>query len=130
MLKRRVILILLVLAAVLVSRAPKSREDYMQKLPVYKRYQCLICHTSEDPSSFDVNDFGVDFRDNGYIWDKRLAEMDSDNDDYLNGIELGDENGDGEPEILIERSNPGDPLNNPSSIDRDTWGIIKSLFKD
>jgi hypothetical protein len=130
MLKRRIILILIVLAAVLISSAPKSSEDYMLTLPVYKRYMCALCHTSADPSPFDLNDFGKDYQSNDYIWDKRLAEMDSDDDDYPNGIELGDENGDGEPEIFVERSNPGDPLNNPSSIDKDTWGIIKNLFRD
>jgi len=122
--------LLIVLAAVLVSGAPKSREDYMQTLPVYKRYLCSLCHTSNNPSSGDLNGFGDDYRSNGYVWDEQLAEMDSDGDQYPNGIELGDEDGDGQPEIYVERSNPGDPLNNPSSIDRDTWGIIKNLFKD
>lgn len=130
MLMRRSILILIILAAVLISGMSKSNENYMENLPVYKRYLCSLCHTSTSPSSMDLNNFGADYRANGYIWDKRLAEMDSDGDDYPNGIELGDEDGDGEPEIFVERSNPGDPLNNPSSIDKDTWGIIKNLFKD
>jgi hypothetical protein len=127
---RRIIIIFTVLAAVLVSRALESNENFMENLPVYKRYMCALCHTSASPSMFDLNGFGEDYRDNGFIWDKRLAEMDSDGDDYPNGIELGDEDGDNEPEIFVERSNPGDPLNNPSSIDKDTWGIIKNLFKD
>lgn len=130
MLKRKGIIILIVLAAVLASGALRSREDYMLNLPVYKRYMCTLCHTSSEPSSFDLNQFGSDYQSNGYVWDEELAEMDSDGDEYPNGIELGDEDGDGQPEIFIERSNPGDPLNNPSSIDRDTWGIIKNLFKD
>ena len=118
------------LAAVLVSSAPKSFEDHMQSLPVYKRYMCSLCHTSSPPIPGDLNYFGVDFRENKYVWNEQLAEMDSDGDEYPNGIELGDEDGDGQPEILVERSSPGDPLNDPSSIDRDTWGIIKNLFKD
>jgi hypothetical protein len=132
MLKRRCIIILIVLAAVLISGAPKSFENYMENLPVYRRYLCALCHFSGNPELGDseLNDFGLDFKSNNYMWDERLAALDSDGDDYPNGIELGDEDGDGEPEILVERSNPGDPLNNPSSIDKDTWGIIKSLFRD
>lgn len=130
MLMRRSILILIVLAALLASGVLRSNENHMENLPVYKRYMCALCHTSSSPSSMDLNQFGVDYQTNGYIWDKHLAEMDSDGDDYPNGIELGDENGDSEPEVFVERSNPGDPLNNPSSIDKDTWGIIKNLFKD
>ena len=114
------------------SGALKSREDYMETLPVYKRYMCSLCHISGDPEQegTDLNDFGKDFQANNHVWDKDLAEMDSDGDDYPNGLELGDEDGDNEPETYVERSNPGDPLNNPSSIDKDTWGIIKNLFKD
>jgi hypothetical protein len=130
MLKRRSIILLIVIATVLVSGVLKSREDYMETLPVYKRYMCSLCHTSTTPGASDLNGFGEDFRGNSYVWDKQLAEMDSDGDDYPNGLELGDEDGDGEPETYVERSNPGDPLNNPSSIDKDTWGIIKNLFKD
>ena len=62
--------------------------------------------------------------------DKDIAVKDSDLDGFSNGLELGDEDGDGIPEIGIERSNPGDPLNTPSSVDRETWGLIKSLFED
>ena len=130
MLKRKGTVLLIVLIAVLVAGTLKSNENYMENLPVYKRYMCALCHTSDIPSLVDLNDFGTDYQQNGYVWDARLAEMDSDKDQYPNGIELGDEDGDGQPEIYVERSNPGDPLNNPSSLDRDTWGIIKNLFKD
>jgi len=130
MLKRRCIIILIFLAAVLVSGATKSWKHYMQRLPVYKRYMCSLCHTSSPPSAGDLNYFGVDFQNNNYVWDEHLAVMDSDGDGYPNGMELGDEDGDGQPEIFVERSNPGDPLNTPSSIDKDTWGIIKNLFND
>jgi len=132
MLLRKSILVFVVLAAVLVSGALRSREDFMQNLPVYKRYMCSLCHLSGNPEieGAALNDFGQDFRARGFVWDAQLAAMDSDGDEYPNGIELGDEDGDGVPETMIERSNPGDPLNNPSSIDKDTWGIIKNLFKD
>ena len=129
-LKRSCIIMLIVCLAVLLSGVLKGREDYMRNLPVYRLYRCMLCHQSTIPSSGDLNEFGKDFRDNGYVWDETLADMDSDGDLYKNGLELGDEDGDGEPEVLIERSNPGDPLNNPTSIDRKTWGVIKNLFRD
>jgi hypothetical protein len=129
-LKRSSVIIFIVCLAVLISGVLKGREDYMQNLPVYRHYRCKLCHQSTMPGSGDLNDFGSDFRSNGYTWDEELADMDSDGDQYKNGLELGDEDGDGEPEVLVERSNPGDPLNNPTSVDKDTWGVIKNLFKD
>ena len=71
-----------------------------------------------------------DFKENGFIWDAKLAGMDSDKDGYPNGIELGDQNGDGIPEVTVERSNPGDPMNYPNSINPETWGIIKKIFSE
>jgi hypothetical protein len=37
-----------------------------------------------------LNPFGADFRDAGFVWTKQLCQMDSDNDGYTNGQELGD----------------------------------------
>ena len=103
----------------------------MRTLPVFDRYKCLLCHASGLPiSASDLTGFGIDFKDNGYKWDDAIAAKDSDSDGYPNGIELGDENGDGVAEIGFERSNPGDRLNTPNSIDKGTWGILKSLFED
>jgi len=117
--------------ALVLNNAIKSREDYMLSLPAYKHYRCTICHTSSKPTNGnDLNNFGVDFKNNGYVWNSVLALKDSDNDGFSNGIELGDEDGDGVSEVIIERSNPGDPLNTPSSVDKETWGLIKSLFED
>lgn len=106
-----------------------AREDEMRKLPVYRNYRCAICHRSSDPiSGLDLNAFGIDYKNNGSVWNAALAGKDSDNDGFRNGIELGDEDGDGTAEVSAERSNPGDPLNTPNSVDRATWGLIKSLF--
>jgi len=131
----RGIVFLVVLVSVLISfllnNSIKSRENYMRSLPTYKHFRCTICHDSSNPtSSSDLNSFGIDFKNNNHLWNKDLAVKDSDMDGFTNGLELGDEDGDGIPEIGIERSNPGDPLNTPSSVDRETWGLIKSLFED
>lgn len=107
-------------------------ENYMLDLPVYKHFKCTLCHSAGNPSpeAKELNAFGEDFKKNDFVWNAKLARMDSDKDGYPNGIELGDENGDGTPEVTIERSNPGDPLNYPNSINPRTWGIIKKLFSD
>jgi len=125
------VVLIVAVAALFAAGALKSREDYMQSLPLYKHYKCTLCHASSQPtSSIDLNNFGLDFKKNGYQWDAALSAKDSDGDGFPNGIELGDENGDGLAEIGFERSNPGDRLNTPNSVDRGTWGILKSLFQD
>jgi len=127
----RTILILTCVMVLSVAGTLKSRDLYMHSLPVYKHYKCTLCHTSGTPtSSSDLNSFGADFKTNGFIWNNALAIKDSDGDGFLNGIELGDDLGDGTPDIGFERSNPGDRFNTPNSIDRSTWGILKSLFED
>jgi hypothetical protein len=123
--------ILIVCGMVLSAGMLKGRENYMEKLPLYRQFKCIICHQSSQPTSgMDLNNFGKDFKSNGYQWNATLARLDSDGDEFTNGVELGDEDGNGVPEVSIERSNPGDPYNHPSSIDPKTWGIIKSLFTE
>ena len=129
-LKRNVIIILFLAAVISAAGTLESNENYMRSLPVYRRYKCLICHKSSAPVSADLNVFGIDFRKNGYAWNGTLALKDSDGDGYPNGDEIGDGNGDGVPDVGFEYSNPGDPMNMPNSIDRGTWGILKSLFED
>jgi hypothetical protein len=114
------------------SGALLSNETFMSRLPVYERYQCALCHTVAEPAvgSSELNAFGTDFHNNGDKWDATLADKDSDADGFKNGIELGDDEGDGIPNISKERSNPGNPLDKPSSVDEESWGIIKKLFTD
>lgn len=130
-LKRSVIVVLFLAVTLLIAGTLKSREEYMRSLPVYRHYRCLICHKSAAPSSSqDLNNFGTDYRKNGFAWNNALALKDSDGDGYPNGDEIGDGNGDGTAEVGFEYSNPGDPMNIPNSIDRGTWGILKSLFEE
>jgi hypothetical protein len=77
-----------------------------------------------------LNPFGTDFHANGDKWDNTLALLDSDGDGFKNGIELGDDEGDGIANISKERSNPGNSEDKPSSVDEQSWGIIKKLFTD
>lgn len=130
-LKRNVTIILFLAAIIFVAGTLKSREEYMRSLPVYRHYKCLLCHKSANPvSGQDLNAFGIDFKKNGYVWNNALAVKDSDGDSYPNGDEIGDDDGDGVADVGFEYSNPGDPMNVPNSIDRGTWGILKSLFEE
>ncbi len=131
-LKRRGLIVLVVCIAAFASGALLSSETFMTKLPVYERYQCALCHGVSEPvtGNAPLNAFGVDFHANGDKWDNALAMMDSDGDGWANGIELGDDEGDGIPNITRERSNPGITDDIPSSVDEESWGIIKKLFND
>jgi hypothetical protein len=129
-LKRNVTIALVLAVVIFAAGTIMSRDEYMRSLPVYRHYKCLLCHKSYTPVSADLNTFGLDFKKNGYSWNNALAVKDSDGDGYPNGDEIGDKNGDGEADVGFEYSNPGDPMNVPNSIDRGTWGILKSLFED
>jgi len=48
------------------------------------------------------------------FWNATMAALDSDNDGFTNGQELGDENGDGVPERTTGISNPGDATSTPA----------------
>lgn len=112
----------------------ESTTDQMSLLPAYTKYKCLLCHTSAEPSQGDaaLNDFGVDFDENGRVWDVTLAMLNSDNDKCLNGFELGDSDGDGFFDFAgdpMEHSNPGDPADCSIALSKQTWGKIKEVFR-
>lgn len=132
--QRKVSSVACVLCAVALAAAGAlvGSEDYMKELPNYSTYECANCHaSSQTVSGEDLNAFGVDFKSNAYKWNATLAAKDSDRDRFKNGLELGDDDGDGIPEIAAQRSNPGDPFSMPvAGLDETTWGILKSLFED
>ena len=76
--------------------------------------------------------FGVDFLQNDRIWDAELAQMDSDGDGCLNGVEVGDSDGDGEADgnVTVQVGNPGviDDCDSESLVDERTWTQLKALF--
>jgi hypothetical protein len=127
---KRIVLIASIFVSLLFG-VLTGTDNFMQKLPVYEDLTCQICHTSSNPSTDaeELNVFGKAFKNNGHEWDKHLAELDSDGDGSTNGTEIGDYDGDGIATINKIRSNPGDPLDKPSSLDQKTWGVIKSLYK-
>jgi len=80
-------------------------------------FSCKTCHGSSTNSK---NAFGLDVdslvsrKGREKFWNAELAAEDSDNDGFSNGLELGDENGDGVPERTTNLSNPGDASSVPN----------------
>jgi hypothetical protein len=118
-----------------LSAVPALATDVdMVRLPVTDPHLCFACHTTAQPTSsdFGLNPFGVDYLANGRLWDSNLANQDSDGDGCLNGVEVGDSDGDGEPDgnVNIQAGNPGvpDECGSGSLVDEKTWGALKAMF--
>lgn len=121
-------------AWLLVAGAAGATELDMSRLPVTSPNLCLSCHTVDEPTVGDavLNVFGLDFLANGRLWDSNLAQLDSDNDGCLNGVEVGDSDGDGNPDgnVTEQAGNPGilDDCGSGPLVDEKTWGTLKAMF--
>jgi hypothetical protein len=131
----QVLVVLLVASATLSFAVPGNATTTDQdQLPVSSRFECLNCHLDSQPTvgDFDLNPFGQDFLANDRVWDADLAQLDSDEDGCLNGVELGDSDGDGQPDgnVTAEMGNPGevDECGGGAFTDEVTWGALKALF--
>lgn len=105
------------------------------RLPLWEPFRCLTCHQDQDPElsgDTSLNPFGEDWLANGSVWDLNLANMDSDRDDCTNGFELGDADGNGEPDgnVTEQSSNPGvqDECGGSGLVEERTWSALKALF--
>ncbi len=112
-----------------------ASEDDMNLLPVIEPFRCLACHVVATPTSSadaDLNPFGEDYLDNGRIWDQALAYLDSDGDSCNNGTEIGDVDGDGDPDENVDRQagNPGvqDECQSGGLVEERTWSALKAIF--
>lgn len=127
---RKLLLVVLLLS---VSAAWGTELD-MEQLPVTSPHLCMTCHLVESPSAgdADLNPFGLDFLENGRVWDSDLAQLNSDGDNCLNGVELGDSDGDGVPDgnVTEQSGNPGveDECGSDDLVDRKTWDALKAMF--
>lgn len=116
------------------SSGAEATEFDMSRLPVSAPNLCLTCHTNASPSAsnFTLNVFGLDFLANGKLWDSNLAQLDSDGDGCLNGVEVGDSDGDGNPDgnVTEQAGNPGvyDDCDSGALVDEKTWGTLKAMF--
>jgi hypothetical protein len=124
----------LAVGVALWSVSAGATEFEMNRLPVTGPNLCLACHTVDSPTSgnAELNAFGLDFLANGRQWDSNLAQGDSDNDGCLNGVEVGDSDGDGNPDgnVTEQAGNPGvfDDCGSGSLVDEKTWGTLKAMF--
>ncbi|MCZ6766996.1 MAG: hypothetical protein O7D32_08685 [bacterium] len=127
-------LLLLPVVLLLAPTPAGSSDASMQQLPAFNKFRCLLCHTVVNPTgaASSLNSFGRDFQANDNVWDRVLAEKNSDGDRCDNGFELGDRDGDGvfdfqsEP---LEISNPGNGSDCAIALTRQTWGAIKDVFR-
>lgn len=121
-------------AAVLGAVPARATQDDMARLPVTVPNLCLACHVSDSPTagSAALNPFGLDFLENGRVWDTDLAQLDSDGDGCLNGVEVGDSDGDGiaDGNVTAQGSNPGvaDECGSGSLVNEQTWDALKAMF--
>lgn len=132
----------LVLVATISPRDGHATEADMFKLPAYEPNRCATCHvnseeqlTSSPVLGQQVNAFGTDWRDMGRAWGDRIAKLDSDGDQCINGAELSDYTGaqvDWNQNPVAhtgqQNSNPGSVDCTPASLDDRSWGILKAVF--
>ncbi len=132
---KRCLTVWAVMATVMVWSSVCLATDLdMVQLPVSTPNLCASCHTSASPSEgdSDLNPFGVDFLENGRVWDSNLAQLNSDGDNCLNGVEVGDSDGDGQPDGNVDEQsgNPGvaDDCGSNDLVDERTWDALKAIF--
>lgn len=126
--------LLAVLVMLLGCGAALATDADMLQLPVSSPHLCFSCHLEPSPTPGDneLNPFGLDFLENGRVWDSNLAQLNSDGDACLNGVEVGDSDGDGEPDgnVTEQSGNPGvaDECGSSNLVDEKTWDALKAMF--
>jgi hypothetical protein len=108
--------IILLLVLMLIPVIASAHDTYPAKIPNGSVFSCSNCHLS----GYSLNGFGTDFKNNGKTWNATLANKESDNDGYKNGVELQDPNGtwkegDPPPGNSQQVTNPGVASSHPPS---------------
>lgn len=126
------------LLLLLLLSAPAGATDVLQaQMPLLFSSDgntCVTCHLAEaTPTESDpaLNDFGLDFS-TILAWNSTLANLDSDGDGCTNGAEIGDVDGNGQPDegVTEASSNPGlgGDCSSASVLDQKSWGDLKAMF--
>ena len=85
-----------------------------------------VGHATCAGGSMPLNEFGVDFKNEGFQWTKNLCLKDSDGDGLTNGEELGDPCCDGEFQSIDNEQ--GDSISHPgSSLSRISSEMVQQL---
>jgi hypothetical protein len=133
LLARSLTIALAALALAGVVAQVRANQTYLSRLPSSASFGCANCHvgaTATQAPSVATNPFGDAFKTHAFTWDAALAGLDSDGDECANGVELGDADGNGQPDghQIQQTSNPGLVDCQPNTFDETTWGALKSLF--
>lgn len=121
---KKIITISTAVAIIALSTNLYSRDFRVNQLPNGSKFRCSNCHVSSGGGGA-LNKFGQivgsKYLSGGnVVWNAELASLDSDNDGYSNGAELGDPKGEwkigsANPNVP-EITNPGNAASIPSDV--------------
>jgi len=103
-----------------VANLATAFPSFIQQIPNGEINSCANCHINPQGGG-PRDEFGIDFDNNGWVWDATLAFMGSDADGFTNGEELQDPAGtwsypDPDPGEPCRVSDPGDELDTPTPV--------------
>lgn len=113
-----------------------AKDKFVGQIPNGAKYKCVTCHVSQSGGG-SRNSFGKSisqFIVSGNVkWGQQLAAIDSDNDGFTNGTELGDANGvwivgKPSPGNKNEISMPGDPKSKPAVNSVEVIEYVSNIF--
>lgn len=128
-------LAILTIALVFIGEL-NAREKFVGQIPNGAVYKCATCHTSPQGGG-SRNTFGKNvgqFIVSGNVkWGAQIAAMDSDNDGFANGLELGDPKGEwvaGKPSPgnKNDLSKPWDPSSKPPATAVEAMEYVNSIL--
>lgn len=96
------------LCLALAATSASATSSIMNAVPNSSSFGCAACH----PAGTSLNVFGADLSANANQWSSVFL-LDSDDDGYTNGEELGDADGDGAATAGFTPTRPADPADFP-----------------
>ncbi len=128
----------ILLVCIIIIPEAYARQFRVGQIPNGGVFKCANCHVSPSGGG-SLNKFGNTVQSkfingNGNVaWGPELAAIDSDNDGFPNGVELGDPNGawkigDPPPGITADVSKPWDENSVPPAMVVETTELINRIF--